>query len=112
MRLLTRFVLTFGLAVLLVALAQAQILRVAAPADFAQIHLLRNDSVQKELKLSAAQVQKLHDLFAQNQESTRDVWQNHPPEEAGAHWQELSKQLREGALAVLTDAQRTRFGQI
>jgi hypothetical protein len=112
MRLLTRFLLTFGLAVPFVAMAHAQRIIVAAPVDFAQIHLLRNDSVQKELKLSEAQVEKLHEFFAQNQESTREVWQKYPPEEAGTHWQELSKQLRKDALAILTDAQRTRFWQI
>jgi hypothetical protein len=83
-----------------------------SPADVVQIHLLPNDSVQKELKLSEAQVEKLRAVFTENQESTREIWQKSPPEEAGPLWQELLKQLRKDALAVLTEAQRDRFWQI
>src|SRR5262249_7462015 len=59
-----------------------------------------------------AQAQKLRELFSQNQESTREVWQKYPPQEASTHWQELTKELRKEVLAVLTEAQRTRFWQI
>ncbi len=111
-RLLQFLLLTLGLASLATtARAQAVVLP-QRPLDFAQMHLLRNDSVQKELKLSPAQAQKLKDIFSQNQDSTREIWQKYPPEEAGSHWQELSKELRKDALAILTEAQRTRFWQI
>jgi hypothetical protein len=109
---MTRTVFALGLAISLVTGALAQRIRIAAPGEFAQIHLLRNESVQKELKLGEAEVQKLRELFAENQESTREVWQKHPPEEAGPIWQDLAKQLRTDTLAVLTDAQRDRFRQI
>lgn len=108
----TRLLVTFGLALGLLAPAAAQVVAFAAPGDFAQIHLLRNDSVQKELNLSAAQVEKLREIFSQNQESTREIWQKYPPEEAGTHWQQLAKDLRNEALAVLADSQRKRFWQI
>jgi hypothetical protein len=108
----TRFLAAFGLAITLLAMAPAQVVHLAAPGDFAQIHLLRNDSVQKELSLSTVQVEKLREIFTHNQESTRDVWQKYPPEEAGTHWQQLTKELRQDALAVLTETQRTRFWQI
>ncbi len=100
--------LLLGLAVPLLAKA----VPLAAPSDFAQIHLLQNDSVQKELKLTEPQARKLLEIFIRNRESTRDVWQKYPPEEAGTHWQELSQQLRTDALAVLTEAQRQRFWQV
>jgi hypothetical protein len=113
MQLLTRLVLTLGLAVVSSAAARAQgIVLPGAPLDFAQIHLLRNDSVQKELNLSEAQTLKLKEIFSQNQETTREIWQKYPPQEATTHWQELSKELRKDALAALTEAQRGRFWQI
>jgi hypothetical protein len=113
MQRLTQFTLILGLVVVSAATGRAQIVVIPqAPVDFAQIHLLRNDSVQKELKLSKAQAQKLKEIFSQNQESTREIWQSFPPQEASNHWQELSKELRKDTLAVLTEAQRTRFWQI
>jgi Spy/CpxP family protein refolding chaperone len=113
MQRLPRYLLTLGLVVASAATARAQgIAFPPAALDFAQIHLLRNDSVQKELKLTEAQAQKINEVFSQNQEHTREIWQKYPPQEAGAHWQELTKELRKDALAVLTDAQRTRFWQI
>jgi Spy/CpxP family protein refolding chaperone len=113
MQQLTRLLLTLGLAVVSSAAARAQgLVLPGAPLDFAQIHLLRNDSVQKELNLSEAQAQKLKEIFSQNQETTREIWQKYPPQEATTHWQELSKELRKDALAVLTEAQRSRFWQI
>ena len=113
MQQLTRFLLILGLAVASAATALAQVVAFPpAPVDFAQIHLLRNDSVQKELKLSESQAQKLKEIFSQNQDSTREIWQKYPPQEASTHWQELSKELRKDALAVLNEAQRTRFWQI
>jgi Spy/CpxP family protein refolding chaperone len=112
MQQLTRFLLILGLASSATA-AQAQVVVLPQQSlDFAQIHLLRNDSVQKELKLSEEQAQKLREIFGQNQESTREVWQKYPPEEASTHWQELNKELRKDTLALLTEAQRTRFWQI
>jgi hypothetical protein len=112
MQRLLRFLFTLGLAVASAATARAQVVFAPAALDFAQIHLLRNESVQKELKLTDSQAQKLNEVFSQNQESTREIWQKYPPQEASTHWQELSKELRKDALAVLTDAQRTRFWQI
>jgi len=110
---LTRFLLTLGLVVTAAATARAQVVVLPqTPLDFTQIHLLQNDSVQKELKLSEEQAEKLKDIFSQNQETTREIWQKYPPQEASSHWQELSKELRKDALAVLTEAQRTRFWQI
>jgi Spy/CpxP family protein refolding chaperone len=110
---LTRFLLALTLATGLPPAARAQfVVGQQARLDFAQIHLLRNQSVQKELKLSDAQAQKLKALFTHNQEATREVWQQYPPQEAGVHWQELTTELRKDALAVLTEAQRTRFWQI
>ena len=112
MQRLTGFLLTLGLACS-AATATAQVVALPPrPLDFAQIHLLRNDSVQKELKLSGDQAQMLKELFSQNQESTREIWQKYPPQEASTHWQGLSKELRKDALAILTEAQRTRFWQI
>jgi hypothetical protein len=113
MQLLIRSLLIFGLAVASATSTPAQVVVFPPqPSDFAQIHLLRNDSVQKELKLNEAQVEKLREMFAQNQEGTREVWQKYPPEEAGTHWQELSKELRKDALGVLSETQRNRFWQI
>ena len=112
MQQLTRFFLTVSLPVALVSAALGQNVRIRLPGDFAQVHLLRNDSVQKELKLSQAQAEKLREFFTQNQEATRDVWQKTPPEEAGALWQDLAKQLRQDTLGVLTEVQRERFWQI
>src|SRR5262249_1750099 len=113
MQRLTQFHLILGLAAAAAATARAQVVAVAhAPIDFAQIHLLRNDSIQKELKLSEAQGHKLKEIFTQNQESTREVWQKYPPQEATTHWQDLTKDLRKDSLAVLTETQRTRFWQI
>ncbi len=112
MRLPTRFALIVSLALALGDRAVAQRIFIAQPADFAQIHLLRNDSVQKELKLSEEQVEKLRELFTENQEQTRELWQRIPPEELGAHWQELTQALRKDALATLTEEQRRRFWQI
>ena len=112
MRLPTAFLLLLGAAVPLAAQGRARGFIVAAPADFAQIQLLQNDSVLKELKLSEPQVEKLHSIFTRNRETTRDVWQKFPPEEAGGRWQELNKELRTDALAVLTEEQRQRFWQI
>jgi LmbE family N-acetylglucosaminyl deacetylase len=113
MQRLTRLLLTLGLAVGSAAVARAQIaVSPQAHVDFAQIHLLRNDSVQKELKLSEAQARKLKEIFSENQESTREIWQKYPPPESTTHWQELTKELRKDALAVLTEAQRARFWQI
>jgi hypothetical protein len=108
----TRLLLTFGLFATLAAMALAQVVKIRPAPDFVQIHLLRNDSVQKELKLSQAQVEKLREHFKENQESTRDVWQKVPPEEIGPHWQELNKQLQKNALEVLTEEQRDRFVQL
>ncbi|OAI49978.1 hypothetical protein AYO44_05980 [Planctomycetaceae bacterium SCGC AG-212-F19] len=112
MHLPTRLLLSSALSVTLATIALAQVVKFALPADFAQIHLLRNDSVQKELKLDKAQAEKLREIFTQNQEATREVWQNHPPEDAAPMWQELGKELRKESLAVLTEAQRNRFWQI
>jgi Spy/CpxP family protein refolding chaperone len=110
MQRLLLFLFTFGL---VSSMAMAQVVRLpAAPLDFAQIHLLRNDSVQKELKLSEAQAHKFRELFSQNQESTREIWQKYPPQEATTHWQELTKDLRTGTLAILSESQRNRFWQI
>jgi Spy/CpxP family protein refolding chaperone len=112
MRSLSRFLPSIGLAVVVVTMALAQNVKLRLPADFQQIHLLRNDSVQKELKLTPAQVEKLREIFTHNQESTRDIWQKTPPEEIGPFFQDLAKQLREDTLAVLTGDQRDRFWQI
>jgi Spy/CpxP family protein refolding chaperone len=113
MQRLTAFLVSLGLAVAAATPARAQgVVRPPAPVDFTQIHLLRNDSVRKELKLTEAQVQKLKEIFSQNQESTREIWQKYPPQEASTHWQELTKELRKEALAVLTETQHTRFWQI
>src|SRR5579871_2324668 len=81
MQMPTRCLLTVGLAFTLATVVLAQVVKFRPPADFAQIHLLRNDSVQKELKLTPTQVEKLREAFTQNQESTREVWQKVPPEE-------------------------------
>lgn len=109
---LTRLLLTFGLFAVLATMALAQVVKFRPPPDFVQIHLLRNDSVQKELKLTPAQVEKLSEHFKENQENTRDVWQKVPAEELGGHWQELGKHLQKNALEVLTEPQRNRFVQI
>jgi hypothetical protein len=112
MQRLPQFLLSLGLALSSMATARAQVSLPPRPLDFAQIHLLRNVSVQKELKLSEAQARSLKELFSQNQESTREIWQKYPPQEASTHWQELTTELRKEALAVLTEAQRSRFWQI
>jgi Spy/CpxP family protein refolding chaperone len=113
MQRLSQFLLALGLVVVSAVTARAQVItRPAAPLDFAQIHLLRNDSVQKELKLSEAQAEKLKEIFSQNQESTREIWQKYPPQEATTHWQGLTNELRKESLALLDDAQRKRFWQI
>jgi hypothetical protein len=109
---LMRWILTLALAVGSAVTAAAQVVFTPGPVDFAQIHLLRNDSVQAELKLSEAQAAKLKEIFSENQETTREVWQKYPPQEASTHWQELTKELRKDVLAVLTEPQRTRFWQI
>jgi len=112
MQRLPQLLLSLGLAIFTVTTVRAQVSLPPRPLDFAQIHLLRNISVQKELKLSEAQAQNLKELFSQNQESTREIWQKYPPQEASTHWQELTAELRKEALTVLTEAQRTRFWQI
>ena len=82
------------------------------PADFTQINLLQNPSVQKELKLSADQIGKLKEIFAEHQEGIKEVWQKYPPQEAGQHWQEMTGELKKGAVTVLDEKQRYRFWQI
>jgi hypothetical protein len=82
------------------------------PNDFTQIHLLQNSSVQKELKLSDALANKLREMFAENQEEIKEVWQKYPPDEAGTHWQGMTQELKKSALALLNDQQRHRLWQI
>jgi Spy/CpxP family protein refolding chaperone len=112
MQLIFRLFLTLGAAVWIVGLAGAQIVIPGQANDFSQIQLLQNQSVQKELNLTEEQVQKLRELFVQNQENLKEVWQKYPPDEAGTQWQELSKDLKKGSLAVLDDRQKNRFWQI
>jgi Spy/CpxP family protein refolding chaperone len=112
MRIIFRLFLALGAAVWIVGVAGAQIV-VSQPAnDVSQIQLLQNQSVQKELKLTEEQVQKLRELFVQNQENLKEVWQKYPPDEAGTQWQELSKDLKKESLAILDAKQKTRFWQI
>jgi len=113
MQLLFRLFLTLGAATWLVGLVGAQrMVFPQQPTDFAQIHLLQNVSVQKELSLSEDQVHKLRELFVQHQESAKEIWQKYPPDEAGSQWQQLSQELKKEALAVLDGRQRQRFWQI
>jgi hypothetical protein len=112
MRLILSLILTLGATVWIVGVAGAQIVVTPQANDFSQIQLLQNQSVQKELKLTEEQVQKLRELFVQNQENLKEVWQKYPPDEAGTQWQELSKDLKKGSLAILDEKQRNRFWQI
>jgi hypothetical protein len=104
--------IVIGATACLVSPVAAQVRLPAQPTDFVQIQLLQNPSVQKELKLTDEQAGKLRELFLQNQEDLKEVWQKYPPEEAGTHWQAASNELRKGALAILDEAQKQRFWQI
>lgn len=82
------------------------------PTEISRADLLQVDSVQKELKLTPEQAKKLREAFLQHRDDIQDIWQKFPPTEASAKWQEMSRDLKKEALAVLTDAQRHRFWQI
>src|SRR5271166_4633390 len=112
MHLLSRFIIALGVTGWFVSPAAAQRIVFPPPTDFAPIHLLRNESVQKELKLTEVQVAKLKELFSQNQENSKEIWQKFPPEEAGPQWQALTTELRKESLAILDETQRKRFWQI
>jgi hypothetical protein len=74
--------------------------------------LLQHNSVQKELQLSAEQTRKLREAFLQHRDEMQDIWQKFPPQEASTKWQEMSRDLKTTALALLTEEQRKRFWQI
>jgi Spy/CpxP family protein refolding chaperone len=113
MRFHFKLILVLGATTELGSLAWAEpVLGSPLPTEIVRIDLLQNQSVQKELKFTEAQAQKLKDVFVHHQESIKDVWQTFPPTEAGAKWQEMRKDLAKEAMSLLDAGQQKRFWQI
>src|SRR5262249_55827330 len=111
MRNLFRCATLASLLAMLAAVAWAQPPRGGPMRGASAAMLLGQEPVQKELKLSAAQVKKVEDLSEKMREKMQDAFALEEPER-GKKLQELNQENDKALAAILTPQQAKRLKQI